>query len=121
MSQRALNPRQFKHLYHESHLNDRESIQREGLRANKPFTPQIGEDVYPHGVYLSTPKGSEYGSSVHDSSHFGYDRWRVNMEGLEHHKDPDPLHETSYYTPQSIPPERLKLVKKGHPDWERHI
>jgi hypothetical protein len=121
MSQRALSSRQFKHLYHEAHLNDRESIRDEGLRANKPFTPQIGKDVYPHGVYLSTPQGSEYSSSMSHSSHFGYDRWRVNMEGLEYHKDPDPNHETSYYTAHSIPPERLTLVRKGSPDWERNI
>ena len=113
--------RQFKYLYHESHLSNRESIRSGGLRANKPFTPMIGEDVYPHAVYLSTPRGSEYGSSVHDSSHFGYDRWRVNVEGLPITRDPDTGHHTSWIHSDDIPADRLKLVKKGHPDWERHI
>jgi hypothetical protein len=123
MSSRMLNPQQFgKYLYHEAHLLDRGSIRASGLIPHKPFTPQIGDDVYPKGVYLSTVRGSEYGSSMHDSSHYGYDRWRVNVEGLEGlQKYPDPGHLSSLYTPNAIEPSRLKLAKKGNPNWEKNI
>jgi hypothetical protein len=122
-AQDNLNGAQFegKYLYHETHLSNRESIRSSGLEPHKPFTPRIGDDVYPKGVYLSQPGGSEYGSSMHDSAHFGYDKWRVDVSGLGVQKDPDPGHSTSWYTPGQIPPERMKLARKGSPDWERNI
>jgi hypothetical protein len=119
----SLSNQQFKYLYHEAPGSVRESIRSKGLIPHKPFTPQVGEDVYPHGVYMSTPKGSEYGSGVpgHDAPYFGYDRWRVNVAGLNVERDPDPLHTTSFMVKDQIPPERLTLAKKAHPDWEKHI
>lgn len=112
-----LSPRQF--LYHEAHLNDRESIRSGGLRPGKEWSFGTGE-VVPAGVYLSPHGYSEYGSSMNDSSHFGYDKWRADVSGLDVRTDltqPGSAH----YTPETIPPERLRLVKKGSPDWQRNI
>jgi hypothetical protein len=116
----TLSPKQF--LYHESHLNDRESIRSGGLRANAPGSIGWGEHAktIPTGVYLSPHGHSEYGSSMNDSSHFGYDKWRVDVSGLPIHHDQFGS-EGSKYTPESIPADRIKLVKKGHPNWEKHI
>jgi hypothetical protein len=122
MSHEALNPEQFKeskYLYHESHLQNRESIQSTGLQ------PGAGQESYsgpnaPKGVYMSPHRYSEYGSSMHDASHYGYDRWRVNVEGLPLHTDPTQP-KSAVFHPGEIPPERLKIAKKGHPDWRRHI
>lgn len=105
-------------LYHEAHLNDRESIRELGLRPGKPIG--MGGQIYPAGVYLSPHGSSEYGSSMNDSSHFGYDRWRADVTGLNVQRDP--MQETSaHYTPDPIPPERIKLVKRGSPDWRKNI
>jgi len=109
-------------LYHEAHLNDRESIRSQGLRPGKGWEKwgAPGEYHAPPGVYLSKKGTSEYSSSVHDASHFGYDRWRVNVGGLNVQADPT-QESRSHFTAEAISPERLTLVKKGHPDWERHI
>ena len=115
----ALSPGQFRFLYHEAHLKDRESIREQGLRAGKEWSFGTGE-VVPSGVYLSRHGSSEYGSSMHDSSHFGYDRWRVNVQGLDVRPDPTQPNSALYH-PASIPPERVKLVKRGDPNWERNI
>jgi hypothetical protein len=114
-----LNPRQFKFLYHEAHLKDRESIRSTGLRAGKEWSFSTGEKV-PGGVYLSPHGSSEYGSSMHDSSHFGYDRWRVNVQGLDIQQDPTQPNSALYHS-SDIPVDRIKLVKRGHPNWEKHI
>jgi len=108
--------RQF--LYHEAHLNDRESIREQGLRPGRPIS--MGDKMYPAGVYLSKHGASEYGSSMNDSSHFGYDRWRADVTGLNVHTDPMQP-ESAHYTPDTIPADRIKLVKKGHPNWQKHI
>lgn len=110
----VVNPRQF--LYHEAHLNDRESIRSEGLRASVPYNAR---DL-PRGVYMAPLSHSEYGSSMHDASHYGYDRWRVNVSGLDLHVDKSQPSATRF-SPEDIPPDRIRLVKKGHPNWERHI
>lgn len=115
----GLSPQQFKHLYHEAHLNDRESIRSQGLRAGKEWSFGTGEKV-PGGVYLSPPNRSEYGSSMHDSSHFGYDRWRVNVQGLDIQHDPTQPNSALYH-PSDITPDRIRLVKRGDPNWERNI
>ena len=109
-----LQKRQF--LYHESHLNDRESIQTTGLRASVPYN--AGD--LPKGVYMAPLSHSEYGSSMNDASHFGYDRWRVNVTGLDLQVDKSQPSATKFH-PGDIPPDRLRLVKKGHPNWEAHI
>lgn len=109
-----LNPRQF--LYHESHLNDRDSIRSEGLRA---FVPYNAHDL-PKGVYMAPLSHSEYGSSMHDASHYGYDRWRVDVTGLDLQTD-ESQPTASKFSPDNIPADRIRLVKKGHPDWQRHI
>ena len=80
----SVNKRQF--LYHEAHLNDRESIRAQGLRPGRPIS--MGDKVYPAGVYLSGHGASEYSSSMNDASHFGYDRWRADVTGLNVHSDP---------------------------------
>ncbi len=103
-------------MYHESHLNDRESIRSQGLR---PATPYAASDL-PSGVYLSPAHASEYSSSMHDASHYGYDRWRVNVTGLQLHTD-ESQPSTTKFSPEHIHPSRLRLAKKGHPDWKRHI
>jgi hypothetical protein len=115
-----LNNRQF--LYHETPLSNRDSIRERGLLPGKEWTLGHGEyaRTVPAGVYLSPAGSSEYGSSVRDSSWFGYDRWRADVSGLEVVHDPTQPN-SAHYTPEAIPPERLQLVKKGHPDWERHI
>ena len=110
----ALQPKQF--LYHESHLNDRESIRSSGLRAAVPYA---ASDL-PKGVYMAPLSHSEYGSSMNEASHFGYDRWRVNVTGLDLQVDKSQPTATKFH-PGDIPAERVKLVKKGHPNWERHI
>jgi hypothetical protein len=109
-----VNGKQF--MYHESHLNDRESIRSQGLRA---ATPYAASDL-PKGVYMSPHGVSEYSSSMNDSSHFGYDRWRVNVSGMDLHVDSSQPTYTRYSS-EGISPDRLKLVKKGHPNWEAHI
>ena len=109
-----VNKRQF--LYHESHLQSRESIRSQGLRAAVPYA---ASDL-PKGVYMAPLSHSEYGSSMNDASHFGYDRWRVNVTGLDLQTDTSQPSATKFH-PGDIPPDRIKLVKKGHPDWERHI
>ena len=103
-------------MYHESHLNDRESIRREGLRASVPYH---ASDL-PKGVYMSPHDVSEYGSSMNPSSHFGYDRWRVDVRGMDLQTDASQPTYTRF-SPENVPPERVKLVKKGHPNWEAHI
>ena len=110
----VVNKRQF--MYHESHLSNRESIRSRGLRAAVPYN---ASDL-PSGVYMSPHHVSEYGSSMNDSSHFGYDRWRVNVTGLDLQVDKSqPTH--TRFVPGDVPAERIKLVKKGHPNWEKHI
>lgn len=113
----SLNKKQF--LYHESHLSNRESIRTQGLKPGKEWAFGTGE-VVPSGVYMSPSKYSEYGSSVSPSSHFGYDRWRVDVTGLAVHTDPTQK-SSAHYTSEHVPPERLTLAKKGHPNWEKHI
>jgi hypothetical protein len=109
-----LSGRQF--LYHESHLNDRESIREQGLRASVPYN--AGD--LPKGVYMSPHGVSEYGSSMNDSSHFGYDRWRVNVTGLDLHVDESQPSSTKFHA-GDVHPSRIRLVKKGHPNWQKHI
>ena len=103
-------------LYHESHLSNRESIRQTGLR---PATPYMASDL-PKGVYMAPLSHSEYGSSMNDASHFGYDRWRVNVTGLDLHTDESQPSATKF-SPGHIPADRIRLVKKGHPNWEAHI
>lgn len=112
-----------RYLYHESPASERDSIRGQGLIPHKPFTPRAGEDVYPKAVYLSEPHHSEYGSSWpgHDGPWFGYDRWRVDVSGLDVRRDPDPAHSSSWAHYDTIPPERLKLHKGAHPDWQSHL
>jgi len=109
-----LSGRQF--LYHESHLSARESIRSEGLR---PAVPYAASNL-PKGVYMAPLSHSEYSSSMNDASHFGYDRWRVDVTGLDLHVDKSQPSVTKFH-PEHVHPSRLRLVKKGHPDWERHI
>lgn len=109
-----VSPKQF--LYHESHRNYRESIRSEGLR---PAVPYAASDL-PKGVYMAPLSHSEYSSSMNDASHFGYDRWRVNVTGLDLQVDKSQPSQTRF-SPEHIPPDRIKLVKKGHPNWEAHI
>lgn len=106
-------------LYHEAHLNDRDSIRSTGLRPGKEWSFGTGEKV-PAGVFLSPANSSEYSSSMHDASHYGYDRWRVDVSGLNVQTDPTQP-KSAKYTPDHVPPERIKLAKKGHPNWEKHI
>ena len=117
----SLSPRQFKFLYHESPAANREDILREGLKPGKGEASYAGPNA-PAGVYMSPHKYSEYGSSYpgHDGPWFGFDRWRVNVEGLDVHADPTQPN-SAHYHPGHIPPERLRLAKKAHPDWERHL
>jgi len=103
-------------LYHESHLVNREKIREQGLR---PFVPYMASDL-PKGVYMAPLSHSEYSSSMNDASHYGNDRWRVDVTGLDLHTDESQPTATKYH-PETIPPERLRLVKKGHPNWEKHI
>ena len=103
-------------LYHEAHINDRESIRSQGLL---PHVPYNASDL-PKGVYMAPLSHSEYGSSMNDASHFGYDRWRVNVTDLDLHVDESQKSVTKYH-PDAIPPERIRLVKRGSPDWERNI
>lgn len=116
-----LNERQFKHLYHETPVSNRESIRQHGLRPGPGVQFHTGTQA-PPGTYLSPPGRSEYGSSIvgHDGPWFGMDRWRVHAEGLDVRPDPTQPN-GAFYTPDHIPPERLRLAKKAHPDWERHI
>ena len=120
-----LSPQQFrgKYLYHETPVSNRDSIRRSGLRPSKPYNAwgSNTEVTHPPGVYMSQGRNSEYGSSMHDSSWYGYDRWRVHVGDLPVRRDPEPGRTTSWYHPENIPPERLQLVKKAHPDWEKHI
>jgi len=109
-----LNPVQF--LYHEAHLLDRESIRVSGLRAQ---VPENASDL-PKGVYMAPLTHSEYGSSMNDASHFGYDRWRVNVTGLDLQVDSSQPTQTKFHA-DNISPDRLKLAKKGHPNWQKHI
>jgi hypothetical protein len=110
----VLHPKQF--LYHESHLLDRESIRSKGLRAS---VPENASDL-PKGVYMAPLSHSEYGSSMNDASHFGYDRWRVNVSGLDLQTDTSQPSVTKFH-PADIPPDRIRLVRKGHPNWKQHI
>lgn len=109
-------------LYHEAPVRDRDSIRSGGLRAGSPGSIGYKENArtIPAGVYLSPHGYSEYGSSMHDASHYGYDRWRVDVSGLPIHHD-DFGSEGSKYTPESITPDRIKLAKKAHPNWREHI
>lgn len=113
-----LSKRQF--LYHESPAKHRESIRASGLRPSNPGTLGYGENVktFPTGVYMSPHGQSEYSSSMRDASEFGYDRWRVDVTGLPVHADPSQSNE-AHYTPEAVHPSRLRLAKKGDPDWER--
>jgi hypothetical protein len=111
-----MKPKGTQFLYHESHLNDRESIRRTGLR---PAVPYAASDL-PKGVYMAPLSHSEYGSSMHDASHYGYDRWRVNVADLDLQTDASQPTATKFHAGE-IPPERIRLVKKGHPNWEKHI
>jgi len=122
-AQDHLNSVQFKgkYLYHESHLNDRESIRSGGLEARTPFNSWGDGSKTPKGVYMSEGNNSEYGSSMNSAQHFGYDRWRVNVEGIGAQKDLDTGHTTSWHTPDNISPDRIKLVKKGSPNWQQNI
>lgn len=113
-----LSKRQF--LYHETPVKNRESIRSEGLRPSEPWD-LWGEDVeMPGGVYMSPPGHSEYSSSMHDAPHYGYDRWRVDVTDLPIHPDPTKSVE-AFYTPDVVHPSRLRLAKKAHPNWKRHI
>jgi hypothetical protein len=107
---------QFNFLYHEAHLNDRESIRSSGLRAAVPYN---ASDL-PKGVYMAPLSHSEYGSSMNDASHFGYDRWRVDVRGLDLQTDTSQP-TASKFSAEDISPDRIRLVKKGHPNWEKHI
>jgi hypothetical protein len=109
-----VSPKQF--MYHESHLSNRESIQSRGLQAQVPYN---ASDL-PAGVYLSPHNQSEYGSSMNDAPHFGYDRWRVDVTGLDLQVDKSQPTSTRF-SPEHIPAERIKLAKKGHPNWKKHI
>lgn len=113
-----LDGQQFTHLYHEAHLNDRDSIKEGGLRPGKPIS--MGKDMYPGGVYLSRSGDSEYSSSMNDASHFGYDRWRVDVRGLNVQSDPMQPN-SAHYSADAIPADRIKIAKKGHPNWQKHI
>jgi hypothetical protein len=115
-----VSPRQF--LYHESPLENRESIRTQGLRPGPAWTLGHGDHArtVPSGVYLSPHGSSEFGSSMNDSSWFGYDKWRVDVTGLNVQSDPTQPN-SAHYVPDQVPPERVRLAKKGHPDWERHI
>jgi hypothetical protein len=110
----AVSPKQF--LYHESHITVRDKVRSEGL---KPAVPYNASDL-PSGVYLAPLSHSEYSSSMHDATHYGHDRWRVDVTGLDLHTDSSQPSASKFH-PGQIPPERLKLAKKGHPNWERHI
>ena len=110
----AVNKKQF--MYHESHITVRDKVREQGLQ---PFVPFNASNL-PAGVYLSPHGMSEYGSSMHDAPHYGHDRWRVDVTGLDLKVDESqPTH--TRYSPEAIPPERLRLAKKGHPNWQRHI
>ena len=74
----------------------------------------------PKGVYMSPSNASEYSSSMHDASHYGYDRWRVNVSGLDLQVDESQPTSTKFH-PEHIGPERIRLVKKAHPNWRAHI
>lgn len=113
-AEQSVSPKQF--LYHESHLTDRESIRSTGLRASVPYN---ASDL-PKGVYMAPLSHSEYGSSMNDASHFGYDRWRVNVSGLDLQTDSSQPTASKFH-PDDITPDRIQLVKKGHPDWQRHL
>ena len=68
---------------------------------------------------------SEYGrgdrlKGPQTASHYGYDRWRVNIKGLDVQTDPSQP-QSAHFTPHAIPPERLKLVAKADPNYERNI
>ena len=110
----AVNRKQF--LYHESHITNRESIRSTGLRSAVPYN---ASDL-PKGVYMAPRSHSEYGSSMNDASHFGYDRWRVNVSGLDLQVDKSQPSATKFHS-GDIPADRVKLVKKGHPNWQAHI
>jgi hypothetical protein len=107
-------------LYHEASVSDRDSIRSEGLRPGKAWK-LWGEDVeMPAGVYMSPHGHSEFSSSMHDATHYGYDRWRVDVSGLD--LEPDPTKpDTASLSRASIPPDRIKLAKKAHPNWKQHI
>lgn len=113
---------QRQYLYHETPLTNRDSIRSRGLLPGKQWTLGHGEhsQIVPSGVYLSPHGNSEYGSSMHDSSHYGYDRWRVDVTDLPVQHDPTQPN-SAHFVPDAIPPERLALAKKGHPDWQKHI
>lgn len=111
-----LSPGQFKYLYHEAHLKDRDSIRETGLGAAVPYA---ASDL-PKGVYMAPLSHSEYGSSMNDASHFGYDRWRVNVSDLDLQVDRSQPTATRFH-PNDIPPDRIKLVKRGSPNWEKNI
>ena len=124
----SLSKRQF--LYHEAPLAARSSIQTQGLQPGKGHQKynEPGEYHAPPGVYLSHASGSEYSSSMAQpgklkgpgtASHYGYDRWRVNTEGLDVKQDPS--QRQSSYTEGPIPAHHLKLVAKADPNWERNI
>lgn len=110
----ALHPKQF--LYHEAPIKARDSIRSSGLRASVPWN---ASDL-PKGVYMAPLSHSEYGSSMHDASHYGYDRWRVDVSGIDLHVDTSQPRATKFH-PGDVEPSRLRLAKKGHPNWEQHI
>ena len=109
-----VSPVQF--LYHEAPVRERESIRSAGLR---PSVPWNANDL-PKGVYMAPLSHSEYSSSMHDASHYGYDRWRVNVSGLDLQTDTSQPTATKF-SPEHITPDRIKLAKKAHPNWKAHI
>lgn len=109
-----LNKKQF--LYHEGHISARENIRSDGLRA---FVPYNAPDL-PKGVYMAPLSHSEYGSSMNDATHFGWDRWRVDVTGMELQTDSSQPGVTKF-SPADIPPERIRLAKRADPNWERNI
>lgn len=103
-----LNNRQF--MYHYSRPEHREGIEREGLKANSPFDPEVhyDESDAPHGVYMTDWQ------SAREHGEHGYDVWRVRAKGLPLHPDPDDQGdsgEASHYHPGDIPRERVSRVQ----------
>lgn len=98
-------------MYHHSSPENRESIGAHGLWPSNPFDPEIHEHegMAPTGVYMG-----KYRSEIDQTAH-GQDLWRVNATGLDTREDPDdPNHEYGFhYSANTIPPNRLKLVKKA--------
>jgi hypothetical protein len=111
-------------LYHHAPGEVRSSIRRHGLLPHDPFDPEIHEDRgdAPEGVYMGDLKGEGHSTVLgrHGPASRGHDVWRVDTEGISRIY-PDPDDREGYwgfhYTPDRIPPENIKLVRKAkhHP------